>query len=116
MKALLWMLGELGIKKVPSYEAFKNIQKRIRESVGIPTTQNQSPKGNVFSVNDPSALIAKVSTQFLTGLTSQFTLHRTGPILWSVVKSADTQSFHPMVLFLRFGMLANGETTLTDTF
>ena len=63
MKALLWMLGELGIKKVPSYEALKSIQKHVRENVGIPTTQHQSPKGNVFSFNDPSALIAKVSTQ-----------------------------------------------------
>jgi len=64
MKAILWMLGKLGMKKVPSFGAFKSIQKNIRENVGIPTTQHLSPKGNVFSFNDPCALIAKVSLYF----------------------------------------------------
>ncbi|KAF9044483.1 hypothetical protein BJ165DRAFT_1347605, partial [Panaeolus papilionaceus] len=59
MRTLLWMLWELGIKHVPSYDAFKTIQQSVRESVGVGTTQLQSPKGNIFSFNNPCKLIAK---------------------------------------------------------
>ncbi|PPQ75136.1 hypothetical protein CVT24_010098, partial [Panaeolus cyanescens] len=59
MRTMLWMLKELGIRNVPSYDSFKKIQKEVRQNAGITTSQRQSPKGNLFSFNNPCDLIAK---------------------------------------------------------
>ena len=64
MKAILWILGELGINKVPSYSVFKSIQKNIQENMCILMTQHLLPKENIFSFNNLCALIAKVSHHF----------------------------------------------------
>ena len=61
MKVLLWLLQEIGVPKVPSFDALKKIQKKIKEEHIVPTTQWMSPKGNAFSFNDPRAIIANVS-------------------------------------------------------
>jgi hypothetical protein len=61
MKALLWLLEELGVRNVPSFTALKEIQTSIRKSVGVPTIHSKSSKGNAFSFNDPRTLIANVS-------------------------------------------------------
>jgi len=68
MKALLWLLKELGVRNVPSFTALKKIQTNIRESVGIPTISCKSSKGNAFSFNDIRTLIANVSPLFLQHL------------------------------------------------
>lgn len=64
MKALLWLLCELGIKHVPLFAALKKVQDEVRNNVGIPTIQKKSPKGNVYFFNDPCAIVANVG-QFL---------------------------------------------------
>jgi len=61
MKVLLWLLGELGVKQVPSFVTLRKIQKSLREDCGVPTIQWMSPKGNVFSFNDPRVLVSNVS-------------------------------------------------------
>ncbi|KAF8162732.1 hypothetical protein B0H34DRAFT_763800 [Crassisporium funariophilum] len=58
MKAILWLLEELGVRNVPLFTALKKIQKDVRETVGVPTIHCKSSKGNAFSFNDPRALIA----------------------------------------------------------
>lgn len=62
MKVILWLLRELGVKEVPSFDALRKMQKLLQERQGIPTINWMTPKGNVFSFNDPITLIANVST------------------------------------------------------
>lgn len=66
MRVLLWLLREVGVKKVPSYDALRESQKRLRKQSGVPTIPCVSPKGNVFSFNDPRTLIANVSCNYPT--------------------------------------------------
>jgi hypothetical protein len=61
MKVLLWLLREIGVPRVPSFDALRKIQKKIKKQEIVPTTQWMSPKGNAFSFNDPRAIIANVS-------------------------------------------------------
>jgi hypothetical protein len=60
MKVLLWLLRELGIKHVPSFDALRKKQKLLREETGVPTIHWMSPKGNTYSFNDPRALVSNV--------------------------------------------------------
>jgi hypothetical protein len=62
MKVLLWLLRELGVKEIPSFETLRKAQKSLRQKQGIPTINYKSPKGNAFSFNDPQVLIANVRT------------------------------------------------------
>lgn len=66
MKVLLWLLRELGIKEAPSFEGLRKVQKSLRQKQGIPTIDSKTPKGNVFSFNDPQVLVANVRYTFLT--------------------------------------------------
>ena len=88
MKVFLWVLGEAGVPDVPSFYHLRQVQASIRKASGVPTTQQKSPKGNVYSINDPRTLVAMVShiitpsektkitpTLFYrTGLTPQFVI------------------------------------------
>ncbi|KAF9455571.1 hypothetical protein BDZ94DRAFT_1303006 [Collybia nuda] len=58
MRVLLWLLREVGVKKVPSFDALRKSQKHLRTQSSVPTIPCVSPKGNVFSFNDPRTLIA----------------------------------------------------------
>ncbi|KAG5649389.1 hypothetical protein H0H81_004167, partial [Sphagnurus paluster] len=57
MKVVLWLLRELGVKHVPSFDALRKAQKGLQKKNGIPTVQWKSPKGNAFSFNDPCILV-----------------------------------------------------------
>ncbi len=61
MKVLLWLLKQVGVKHVPSFDALRKVQHRVREETGVPTINWMSSKGNAFSFNDPRMLIANVS-------------------------------------------------------
>ena len=61
MKVILWLLQEIGVAKVPSFDHLRKIQKQIKEEWIVPTIQWMSPKGNAYSFNNPRAIIANVS-------------------------------------------------------
>ncbi len=61
MSAFLWVLREGGARDVPSLYHFRQVQTALRKSLGVPTVQNKSPKGNIYSMNDPRILVAMVS-------------------------------------------------------
>ena len=63
MKVFLWIMKEAGAEDVPSFYQLQKMQKELRAQSGIRTTQFQSAQGNVFFVNDPRDIIAKVSTR-----------------------------------------------------
>ena len=60
MNIFLWILREGGAHDVPTLYHLRQVQASLRKSTGVPTTQHQSPKGNVYSMNDPRTLVAMV--------------------------------------------------------
>ncbi|KAF8066040.1 hypothetical protein FPV67DRAFT_1653670 [Lyophyllum atratum] len=58
MRVLLWLLRELGVSNVPSFDLLRKTQKKLREDSGVPTVHWMSPKGNAYSFNDVGAIIA----------------------------------------------------------
>ena len=60
MNIFLWILREGGAHDVPTLYHLCQVQASLRKSTGVPTTQHQSPKGNVYSMNDPRTLVAMV--------------------------------------------------------
>ncbi|KAJ6563160.1 hypothetical protein B0H10DRAFT_1966257 [Mycena sp. CBHHK59/15] len=59
MRVFLWILKEAGCKDVPSFDALRRIQKKLRSEIGIPSIPCMSPLGNVFFMNDPRAIVAQ---------------------------------------------------------
>ena len=68
MNVFLWMLCEAGARDVLSLYHLRQVQASIRKSSGVPTMQHKSPKGNVYSMNDPRTLVAMVSNMILFNL------------------------------------------------
>ena len=60
MNIFLWILREGGAHDVLTLYHLRQVQASLRKSTGVPTTQHQSPKGNVYSMNDPRTLVAMV--------------------------------------------------------
>ena len=60
MNISLWILRKGGAHDVPTLYHLRQVQASLRKSTGVPTTQHQSPKGNVYSMNDPRTLVAMV--------------------------------------------------------
>lgn len=61
MNVFLWILREAGVRDVPSLNHLRKVQTSLRKSSGVPTMQQKSPKGNVYSMNDLCTLVAMVS-------------------------------------------------------
>ena len=66
MKVILWLLREVGVKHVPSFDRLRKVQKKVQEDGGVPTVHWMSLKGNAFSFNDLRAIITNVRAPPLT--------------------------------------------------
>lgn len=59
-KVILWLLRELHVKNVPSFNAFRKMQKGLRKTCGSEPEMHTSSLGNIFYVNDVRRSVAKV--------------------------------------------------------
>ncbi|KAF7370029.1 hypothetical protein MSAN_00632900 [Mycena sanguinolenta] len=59
LKMILWIMEACGAKDVPSFNAFRAMQKHIRKMTGVRSEPHKSDLGNLFYVNDIRDLIAK---------------------------------------------------------
>ena len=56
----LWIHCEGSTHNVPTLYHLHQVQASLWKSTGVPPTQHQSPKGNVYSMNTPCTLVAMV--------------------------------------------------------
>lgn len=61
MKVFLWVLKEGGAQDVPSFKQLRDVQTKLREMSGTPSTLYKSAHGNLFYMNDIRKIIANVS-------------------------------------------------------
>ncbi|KAJ7215182.1 hypothetical protein C8J57DRAFT_1600480 [Mycena rebaudengoi] len=59
LKMILWMMRQCGAKDVLSFNAFREMQRRIRKTTGVRSEPHKSDLGNLFYVNDVRDLVAK---------------------------------------------------------
>lgn len=64
LRLILWMMTELGIRDVPSYDAFREVQKGLTAVCGSKPKQCESSIGNIFYVNAIQDSIARVHLKF----------------------------------------------------
>ncbi|KAL4256220.1 hypothetical protein AB1N83_012604 [Pleurotus pulmonarius] len=58
-RMVLWILKECNVRDVPSYNAFRKMQKSLRETCGSTPTQCISSLGNIFYMNDIRDSVAR---------------------------------------------------------
>ncbi|THU82965.1 hypothetical protein K435DRAFT_823079 [Dendrothele bispora CBS 962.96] len=58
-KFLLWLLKQVGVQQVPSYDAFRKVQQDLTKICGSEPIECTSSMGNHFYVNDPREAIKR---------------------------------------------------------
>lgn len=83
MKVLLWLLREVGVRNVASFNGLRKVQKSLKKENIVPTIHWKSPKGATFSFNDPRAIVANVShiLNLFKGLTNWFKKDWANPLV-----------------------------------
>lgn len=113
MNAFLWVLREGGARDVPTLYHLRQVQASLRQSTGVSTTQHKSSKGNVYSMNDPRALVAMVRNITVFAAfkfrLQRLILSRTGLILRCATISIAIQLFPRTISYPRFITRRNGE-------
>lgn len=61
LRMFLWVLQELGISNMPSYDKFRKMQTELRGLCGTEPKLEKSMLGNIFYVNDVRQSITLVS-------------------------------------------------------
>lgn len=64
MKLFLWVMRRAGAKNVPLFYRLRKLQKALRSECSVPTIRCTSVQENIFYMNDPRDIIAKVSCCF----------------------------------------------------
>ena len=59
-KAVLEWVSDLSTKEVPMLHANKTVQKRLNKTLGNPSKEKLSRRGNVYFINNIGTAIAKV--------------------------------------------------------
>jgi hypothetical protein len=70
MKVFLWVLKEGGADDVPSFDRLRCIQQKLRSQGAVRSHPCKSSQGNIFYLNDPRDIIAKVRYQLANSLGS----------------------------------------------
>jgi hypothetical protein len=109
MHVFLWILRESGVQQVPSFQQLRDVQANLRKTCGIPTTQFTSVQGNVFYINDPRTIIAKVCYLY-QGLVYYNSIDlRTGPpFSFENIFMFTLRSWNQAARNLNYGILTSG--------
>lgn len=59
-KMILWILEQSGVPNVPSFDAFRVLQKNLRNACGSNPKPCESSLGNIFYVNDIQESVSRV--------------------------------------------------------
>lgn len=61
---VLWVMRECGARDVPTFKAFRSMQKHVRDLCGVTIRPSVSDLGNLFYTTDIRELIKNVSWMF----------------------------------------------------
>ncbi len=80
-RLLLWVMGECGVRDVPSLQAYQCLEEKLRKQCGVKTEAQKSEQGNIFYTNSITDLVCRVgSSETLTFINSLLTVaHRICP-------------------------------------
>lgn len=61
LKVIMWVMKECGTPNVPSFNALRNVQAKLKKEVGLTSDHHVSTLGNEFYMNSAANLFRLVS-------------------------------------------------------